>query len=251
MTQAIWTRASVRDRPRDRASLGIKRAFDVAVAGTGLILSAPLWTIVAAAIKLEDGGPVFYGQERSGIGGRRFLAMKFRSMIPHAEADVGAIQARPSDPRVTTIGRLLRATAMDELPQLWNVLRGDMSMVGPRALRPAEIEVTGSGQLEALENVPGFLERSLVRPGLTGIAQIYAPRDIARRQKFRYDLLYVSRQSLWLDIRLVVNSLWITLCGAWDADDRSPGRRAPGARIARLRAPERQTRGGGAPRATE
>jgi lipopolysaccharide/colanic/teichoic acid biosynthesis glycosyltransferase len=227
MSQAIWTRASVRSRPRDRVSLGIKRAFDVAAAGAGLILSAPLWTIVAAAIKLEDGGPVFYGQERSGIGGRHFVAMKFRSMIPHAEAEVGAIQARPSDPRVTAIGRLLRATAMDELPQLWNVLRGDMSMVGPRALRPAEIEVTGSGQLEALEDVPGFRERSLVRPGLTGIAQIYAPRDIARRQKFRYDLLYVRRQSLWLDIRLVASSLWITFRGAWDVDDRSPSRSLP------------------------
>jgi lipopolysaccharide/colanic/teichoic acid biosynthesis glycosyltransferase len=118
---------------------------------------------------------------------------------------------------VTKVGRLLRATAMDELPQLWNIFRGDMSFTGPRALRPGEIEANGGGQLEMLEDVPGFAERSSVRPGLTGIAQIYAPRDIPRRLKFRYDVLYVRRQSLWLDLRLIALSFWITFRGTWEA----------------------------------
>jgi len=198
----------------------MKRAFDVMLAAAGLMLSAPLWALFAAAVKLQDSGPVFYRQERSGLHGRRFDVLKFRSMIPHAEAGMGAVQASRSDPRVTPVGRFLRATAMDELPQLWNILRGDMSFVGPRALRPGEIESLGNGQLERLEDVPGFAERSRVRPGLTGIAQIYAPRDLPRRLKFRYDLLYVRRQSSWLDLRLVLLSFWITLRGAWEVQGR-------------------------------
>jgi lipopolysaccharide/colanic/teichoic acid biosynthesis glycosyltransferase len=194
-----------------------KRALDVMLSGVGLVLSSPVWLALAAAIKLEDGGPVFFSQERAGEGGRVFRAWKFRSMIPDAERFVGAIQAIEDDPRVTRIGRLMRATAMDELPQLWNIFVGDMSFVGPRALRPGEIEVLGSGQLEALEDVPGYEYRSRVRPGLTGIAQIYAPRDVPRRQKFRYDKLYVERQSFWLDVRLIATSFWITFRGRWEA----------------------------------
>ena len=114
----------------------LKRAFVAALAGAGLVASAPLWAIFAAAIKLEDGGPIFFMQDRVGLGGRTFDALKFRSMRPDAEALTGALQATKDDPRVTRIGRFMRATAMDELPQLWNILRGDMSFVGPRALRP-------------------------------------------------------------------------------------------------------------------
>jgi lipopolysaccharide/colanic/teichoic acid biosynthesis glycosyltransferase/glycosyltransferase involved in cell wall biosynthesis len=205
---------------RARVSLIAKRALDVALSGVGLVASAPLWGAIALAIKLEDGGPIFYGQERSGLNGVPFEVKKFRSMIPNAEATVGAIQATEHDPRVTRVGRLLRATAMDELPQLWNIFRGDMSFTGPRALRPGEIEAGGSGELERLEDVPGFRERSSVRPGLTGIAQIYAPRDIARRWKFRYDLVYVRRQSFWLDVRLILLSFWITFRGRWEARDQ-------------------------------
>jgi lipopolysaccharide/colanic/teichoic acid biosynthesis glycosyltransferase len=192
-----------------------KRVFDFMVAGLGLIASSPLWLLFAAAIKLEDGGPVFFRQDRVGQGGRVFSAMKFRSMRPDAEATTGAIQSMRGDPRVTWIGRLMRATAMDELPQLWNILRGDMSFVGPRALRPGEIEVD-SGQLVALEDVPGFEQRITVRPGLTGIAQIYAPRDVTRRHKFRYDRLYVARRSWLLDVRLILLSFWISLLGTWE-----------------------------------
>lgn len=193
-----------------------KRLLDVALSGTGLVLSSPLWLALAAAIKLEDGGSVFYSQDRAGEGGRTFKAWKFRSMIPDAEKHVGAIQATEHDPRVTRIGRLMRATAMDELPQLWNIFAGDMSFVGPRALRPGEIEVLGNGMLEALEDVPGYEHRARVRPGLTGIAQIYAPRDVPRRNKFRYDRLYVERQSLPLDLRLIATSFWITFRGRWE-----------------------------------
>jgi lipopolysaccharide/colanic/teichoic acid biosynthesis glycosyltransferase len=193
-----------------------KRTLDVTLSGIGLIASAPLWAVIAVLIKLEDGGPVFYGQQRSGLNGVPFDVRKFRSMIPDAEARVGAVQASEHDPRVTRVGRVLRATAMDELPQLWNIFRGDMSFTGPRALRPGEIEVGGRGKMEKLEDVPGFAVRSTVRPGLTGIAQIYAPRDITRRWKFRYDLLYVRRQSFWLDVRLILMSFWITFRGTWE-----------------------------------
>ena len=197
----------------------MKRLFDIVLSSAGLLLSAPLWIAIAAAIKLEDGGPVFFSQERAGEGGRVFRAWKFRSMIPDAERHVGAVQAIEGDPRITRIGRIMRATAMDELPQLWNIFAGDMSFVGPRALRPGEIEVLGDGQLEALEDVPGYEHRSRVRPGLTGIAQIYAPRDVPRRNKFRYDRVYVERQSFWLDVRLIATSFWITFRGRWE--DRS------------------------------
>lgn len=193
-----------------------KRALDIVLAGAGLIGSSPLWLLLAAIIKLEDGGPVFYSQERVGEGGRVFRAYKFRSMVPDAERNVGALQASANDSRVTRIGRLMRATAMDELPQLWSIFRGDMSFVGPRALRPGEIEATGDGGFEALEDVPGYEERHSVRPGLTGIAQIYAPRDIKRRNKFRYDRIYIRQPSFWLDVRLIALSFWITFRGRWE-----------------------------------
>jgi len=195
----------------------LKRALDVTLSGAGLIGSMPVWALAAAAIKLEDGGPVFFGQERVGLGGRVFYVWKFRSMIPDAEAKVGALQASAHDPRVTRVGRLMRATAMDELPQLWSIFKGDMSFVGPRALRPGEIEVRGDGRMEALEDVPGFAERCRVAPGLTGVAQIFAPRDIPRRQKFRYDRVYIRRRSFLLDVRLILLSFWITFRGTWEA----------------------------------
>jgi lipopolysaccharide/colanic/teichoic acid biosynthesis glycosyltransferase len=198
----------------------MKRAFDIVLSGTGLLLSAPLWGAFAALIKLEDGGPIFFTQERVGLGGRVFTTLKFRSMRPDAEATSGAMQATANDPRVTRIGRFMRATAMDELPQLWNILRGDMSFVGPRALRPGEIEAGSDGKLTRLEEVPGFEHRIKVRPGLTGIAQVYARRDLPRRQKFRYDRLYVERGSWTLDLRLILLSFWISLLGTWEVRGR-------------------------------
>lgn len=193
----------------------MKRAFDIALATFGLVASAPVWALCATAIKLEDGGPVFFRQERVGKHGRVFTALKFRSMRPDAEALTGALQATENDPRVTGIGRLMRATAMDELPQLWNILVGDMSFVGPRALRPGEIEAVGA-VLVKLEDVPGYEQRIRVQPGLTGIAQIYASRDVPRRQKFKYDRLYVRRRSWLLDVRLILLSFWISFLGTWE-----------------------------------
>jgi lipopolysaccharide/colanic/teichoic acid biosynthesis glycosyltransferase len=110
----------------------------------------------------------------------------------------------------------MRATAMDELPQLWNIFVGDMSFVGPRALRPGEIETSGDGRHVAMEEVPGYVERHSVRPGLTGIAQIFAARDVPRRHKFKYDAIYVRRQGLALDVRLILLSFWITFRGKWE-----------------------------------
>ena len=197
-----------------------KRALDVLLSTFGLLASSPLWAAIACAIKLEDGGPIFYAQERVGRYGSRFRALKFRSMRADAEAQTGAIQAIERDPRVTRVGRVLRATAMDELPQLWNILRGDMSFVGPRALRPGEIEAVAGGRFVRLEDVPGFENRIRVRPGLTGLAQIYAPRDVPRRQKFRYDKMYVEKRSWMLDVRLILLSFWISFLGTWEARGR-------------------------------
>jgi lipopolysaccharide/colanic/teichoic acid biosynthesis glycosyltransferase len=197
-----------------------KRTLDVALSSLGLLASSPLWLAIAAAIKLEDGGSIFYTQVRVGEGGRRFAALKFRSMLQDAERGLGPVQAAEADPRVTRVGRLLRGTAMDELPQLWNIFRGDMSFVGPRALRPDEIESDRGGAPVALDDVPGFAERSAVPPGLTGIAQIYAPRDITRRQKFRFDRLYIRRRSFLLDVKLLFLSFWITMRGTWEARER-------------------------------
>ncbi len=198
----------------------MKRFFDLVVSVAGLLVLSPMALLIAVAVKLEDGGPVFFMQDRVGRGGRVFPAFKFRSMIVDAERDTGAVQATAHDPRVTRVGRVLRATAFDELPQLWNIIRGDMSVVGPRPLRPGESDTTADGQLLPLAAIPGYEARHRVRPGLTGLAQVYAPRDLPRTGKFRYDLLYQRRAGLGLDLRLILLSFWITVRGRWE--DREP-----------------------------
>jgi lipopolysaccharide/colanic/teichoic acid biosynthesis glycosyltransferase len=198
----------------------MKRLFDVLLSAIGLIVSSPLWLLIPAAITIEDGGPVFFPQDRVGLGGRVFKALKFRSMVTDAEARFGPLQAAEHDPRVTRVGHLLRGTAMDELPQLWNILVGDMSFVGPRPLRPGEVEVRGDGQLIPLADIPGYEERHRVRPGLTGLTQVYAPRDISRTSKFRLDRLYITRAGFWLDLKLILVSFWITGRGAWETRER-------------------------------
>lgn len=197
----------------------MKRTFDVVLAAVGLAVSWPIWLAVALAITLEDRGPVFFRQARYGRGGVPFTAFKFRSMVPEAGSQP-ATAARRDDARITRVGRVLRQTALDELPQLWNILRGDMSFVGPRALATAEVEVGGDGRSIPQTDVPGFAERHRVRPGLTGLAQIYASRDLARVRKYRFDRLYARRQSFWLDIRLVLLSFWITATGRWERRGR-------------------------------
>ena len=185
------------------------RVRDLVLAGMGLVFSAPMWVLFAVAIKLEDGGPVFYGEPRVGRKGRLFWSWKFRSIV----LDSGC---RFDDaPRITRIGRILRATAIDELPQLWNIFKGDMSFVGPRALLQTEIEVNRNGEATPIEAIPGYQERHQVRPGLTGVAQVYAPRDIPRRYKFRYDLAYIRNRNFWLDLKIIALSFWITFRGKW------------------------------------
>jgi lipopolysaccharide/colanic/teichoic acid biosynthesis glycosyltransferase len=194
----------------------MKRLFDIAVSAAGLIVFSPIAALIAIAIKLEDGGPIFFTQERVGRDCRVFGAYKFRSMIVNAEQATGAVQATENDPRITRTGRLLRATAFDELPQLWNIFRGDMSVVGPRPLRPGEADTTADGRHLPLSAIPGYEQRHRVRPGLTGIAQVYAPRDLPRTGKFRYDLLYQRKASFCLDLRLIMTSFWITVRGRWE-----------------------------------
>lgn len=205
---------------RTGRQLMVKRLFDIFLSGIGLIGSSPLWLIFSLGIKLQDGGPVFYAQERVGKDGRIFSALKFRSMIKDAEKESGPVQAVENDPRVTKIGRIMRKTAMDELPQLWNIFRGDMSFVGPRALRPKEKEVHGTDEQINIEDVPGYQERLKIRPGLTGIAQVYLPSDAPRWKKFEYDIRYINEQSFLLDLKLIFLSFWITFRGKWESREK-------------------------------
>jgi len=200
-----------------RRALFLKRPFDVVLSSLGILLSSPLWLLIAALIRLEDRGPVFYRQARVGKAGRIFKALKFRSMIRDAETENVPIQAVENDPRVTKVGRVLRATAMDELPQLLNIFKGEMSFVGPRALRPHEQEVRGNPDTRDIEDIPGYQARHAVRPGLTGLTQVYLPGDTPRRKKFRYDILYIKKRSFWLDLKLMGLSFWITFRGKWES----------------------------------
>ena len=137
-------------------------------------------------------------------------------MIQNSNPGGVTVQATEDDPRITRVGRVLRATALDELPQLLNIWKGEMSFVGPRTLPINERQRREESAEVPDEQIPGFHERLQVPPGLTGIAQIYAPRDVPRRHKFRYDLLYIRRQSFWFDLKLIVLSFWITFRGAWE-----------------------------------
>jgi lipopolysaccharide/colanic/teichoic acid biosynthesis glycosyltransferase len=193
-----------------------KRLLDLALAGAMLVGLAPVWLLVAAAIRLEDGGPVFFEQERWGRGGRTFRVKKFRTMVQNA----GLRPAEQGDRRITRVGRLLRACGMDELPQLLNIWRGEMSFVGPRALAVGEQVRDSAGNLVSYESVPGFWQRLAVRPGLTSIATIYIPKDSPPRRKFRYDRLYIRRQSLRVDLGLIVLSFWISFRGKWETRER-------------------------------
>jgi lipopolysaccharide/colanic/teichoic acid biosynthesis glycosyltransferase len=181
-----------------------------------LLMSAPISILVAIAIKLEDGGPVFYRQQRWGRWGKRFTVFKFRTMVPDADKKFGLKQASVNDHRITRVGRILRATGFDELPQIVSILRGEMSFVGPRALAVGEIIYDEKGKRVDYENMPGFSGRLAVRPGLTGLATIYIPKDTPVRRKFRYDLYYIRKQSFGLDLRLIALSFWISFRGKWE-----------------------------------
>ena len=194
-----------------------KRPFDLLVLIAVHVALAPLWavlwTVIPLAIWLSDRGPVFYTQERLGKSGRIFRVYKFRSMIPDAERHTGAVWADEDDPRITPIGAFLRSRALDELPQVINMWKGDISLVGPRAERPELSE-----EFEA--SYPGFERRLLVRPGMTGLAQIYGRYSTHPRNKLRYDMLYIRRMTPWLDVQLLVSSVLLTLRARWQSEQR-------------------------------
>jgi lipopolysaccharide/colanic/teichoic acid biosynthesis glycosyltransferase len=192
----------------------LKRAFDITLASIMLVLSSVVWLAIALAIRLEDRGPVFYRQTRWGRDRCHFQVLKFRSMVATSDRDFGVRQATDNDRRVTRVGRVLRATGLDELPQLVNILRGDMSFVGPRALSVDERDKDGVPI--RYELTPGFATRLKVRPGLTGLATVYLPKDAPSDLKFKTDLEYVQRLSLWLDLQLVALSFWISFRGKWE-----------------------------------
>lgn len=212
-----WERPAISGFFPEESAFGAKRLFDVALSSTGLLLSLPLWFVIGLAIYAEDGQPVFYAQERVGKRGKIFNALKFRTMRADAEEWYGPVQAVRNDPRATRVGRILRKTALDELPQLWNILKGEMSFVGPRPLRPGEILADEDGSEVRLEEIEGYHERIKVTPGLTGLAQVCASRNAHHRQKFRFDSVYVKNHSFWLDVKLIFLSFLRTFSGRWEA----------------------------------
>ena len=183
-----------------------KRPYDLAVVALSGLLLLPLWLLlwlaIPLAIRLGDRGPVFYTQARLGRGGKPFRIIKFRTMAPDAEEGLGPVWARVDDPRVTGVGRVLRATRLDELPQVVNVVRGEMSLVGPRPERP---ELAARFEAE----LPGFGERLAALPGIAGLAHVYGDSFTAPRDRLRYDRLYLARMSPRLDTWIILRSLWV------------------------------------------
>lgn len=207
------------------ASIGrdsfFKRGLDISVLTVSHILLFPvwciLWVLIPLAIWIEDGIPIFYRQKRIGKNGEIFTVLKFRSMFSHADKIIRPWQV-PDNKFVTRVGRILRATALDELPQVLSIAKGDMSFVGPRAMPFNEFE-------EFVQKIPQLKLRLSVRPGLTGLAQVYgnATRDV--KKKLKYDMLYIRRQSVCLDVKLLLMSLWITFRGKWESRENMPQER--------------------------
>jgi len=192
---------NINDVPLQGFNSIVKRAIDVAISGASLVVFSLPLCIVAALVKLTSRGPVFYFQERMGLDGKSINIVKFRSMHEDAEADSGPIWARENDPRVTTIGRFLRRSNLDELPQLWNVLRGDMSIVGPRPERPHFVE-------QFKHRIPQYMLRHKVKAGLTGWAQVNGWRgNTSIEKRIEYDLYYIENWSVRLDLKI----MWLTL----------------------------------------
>jgi sugar transferase (PEP-CTERM system associated) len=180
-----------------------KRAMDATFAAIGLVLASPLMLLTAAAVKLTSPGPVFYHQERVGQGGRTFTVHKFRSMRADAEAKTGAVWASANDARVTPVGKFIRRTRLDEVPQLWNVLMGEMSLVGPRPERPEFVA-------KLTEEIPFYGLRHSVRPGVTGWAQVsytYGASVEDALQKLQYDLYYIKHITIPFDLFVLFSTV--------------------------------------------
>jgi lipopolysaccharide/colanic/teichoic acid biosynthesis glycosyltransferase len=188
--------------------LGAKRAVDVLGATFGLLLLAPLLIGIAIAIKLTSRGPIFFRQKRYGYHNRRFHIYKFRTMYTHLSDYRGTRQTTPGDPRVTPFGRILRKSSLDELPQLINVLIGDMSLVGPRPHVPGML----AGGLLYEELTPYYFQRHNMRPGITGLAQVSGYRGdtsvpLSAIERLDHDLQYIEKWSLWLDFSIIIRTL--------------------------------------------
>ena len=179
-----------------------KRAMDILISAIVLLILSPLMLLIAAAIKLEDGGPIFFRQKRLTRHGREFDILKFRSMVVGAETYAGGLLATGNDPRITRVGRIIRPFRLDELPQLINILKGDMSIVGPRPERKVIAD-------EYCKDIPEFAYRLKVRGGLTGYAQIYGKYNTSAYDKLRLDLMYIENYSLLLDIKLMILTIRI------------------------------------------
>lgn len=191
-----------------RIKAKLKQLFDIVVAAVLLIVTLPITIPVAIAIKLSSEGPIFYSQVRTGLNGRKFRVHKFRSMYQNAESK-GIQWAQEKDPRITTVGSLIRLTRIDELPQLWNVFKGEMSLVGPRPERP-------EFDLQLREEIPYYDVRYLVKPGITGWAQVSYPYGASVEdayQKVAYDLFYIKNYSLFLDLAIALKTLQVVFLG--------------------------------------
>ncbi len=180
----------------------LKRAFDLVFGTIALVVAAPVMLAIVVALKLTSPGPLLYRQERMGVDGRRFRMLKFRTMRVDAEAETGPVWARADDPRRTALGIFLRRTSLDELPQLFNVLHGEMSLVGPRPERPSFVE-------EFRRRVPGYMLRHKVKAGITGWAQINGWRgNTSIERRIECDLQYIERWSLAFDLKILLQTLW-------------------------------------------
>lgn len=183
-----------------------KRILDIISSLLGLIIGLPIMMIVAIFIKIEDRGPIFYTQERLGKDEKKFLVYKMRSMRIDAEKHGGAQWAQKDDPRITKIGKFIRKTRIDEIPQLFNILKGDMSLIGPRPERP---ELT----YEFNKEIPGFIDRLCIKPGLTGLAQVNGGYDISPKDKLKWDLIYIKNRSIFLDISIILKTVGVVFTG--------------------------------------
>lgn len=191
---------SVSHKPIAGRLLLLKRTIDFAASLLILALSSPVLLLAAAAVKLTSKGPVFYTQDRLGLNGKIFWINKFRTMIEGAEEETGPTLATSEDPRITPVGRLLRRFKIDEFPQIWNVLRGDMSMVGPRPERPEFVE-------EFERDIPGYAERKKVLPGITGLAQVNGKYDTDPAMKLKYDMLYIYNYRPIMDVMILYQTV--------------------------------------------
>ena len=193
---------SLQDSPLYGWNMVIKRSFDVIFSIIAVILTVPVMLIVAVAIKLTSHGPIFYRQERMSIGGDTFQMLKFRSMKIDAEQETGAVWAKMADTRRTWFGTFLRKTSLDELPQFFNVLKGDMSIVGPRPERPVFIE-------EFRKSIPKYMLRHKMKAGITGWAQVNGWRgDTDLKKRIEYDLYYIENWSFWFDLKIMWLTIW-------------------------------------------